>query len=496
MSAVASAPDQTPPRAAAIFESLRAFGYDLPTAIADLVDNSISAEARHIDIHCEWAGADSIIRVIDDGRGMDDARLVEAMRLGGGGPLAARAPHDLGRFGLGLKTASLSQCRRLTVSSRRAGLPIATRRWDLDALDDWSLHRDAAPSAEIWLAPLDTMPHGTVVLWENLDRLTRGQRTEDEKHQLRFLERIEGVRRHLGMVFHRLIAGPSGIILRVNGHPVEPWDPFMEAHMPQNPCNERLRFDGETILVRGYILPHASKLSPADLKKGAGPRGWLSHQGFYVYRRDRLLVAGDWLGLGWKKDSHFQLLRIAVDLPNTLDHAWQINVVKSRAIPPPGLRERLREIATILREAAKKVYTHRGARLTAPAESGTIDRLWLHLAKHDRLFYRINDEHPLVRRAMESSTDKPALRALFAFLQETIPLQHIGIAAAENPATQPEPFESAPPAHIQEVVGELYRTFRACGWSHEETIQRLSTHPPCDQFPELLAELSRNPPHA
>jgi hypothetical protein len=298
------------------------------------------------------------------------------------------------------------------------------------------------------------------------------------------------------MVFHRLLVGPAAVTLRVNGHPVAPWDPFMAAHGPQMRCNERLRLDGETISVRGYILPHASKLSADDLSAGGGPRGWLSHQGFYVYRRDRLLVAGDWLGLGWKKDAHFQLLRIAVDLPNTLDQAWQINVVKSRAIPPPSLRERLREIATILRELAKKVYTHRGARLTAPAESGKTDRLWLHLAKRDRLFYRINEEHPLVRRALEGSTDKPALRALLALLQETIPLQHIGIAAAENPGSQPEPFEGTPPENVKEVLAELYRTFRAVGWSHEESVQRLSTHPPCDQFPELLAAITENPPNA
>src|SRR5690606_7357708 len=127
--------------------------------------------------------------------------------------------------------------------------------------------------------------------------------------------------------------------------------------------------------------------------------------------------------------------------------------------PPPALRERLRAIATILRESAKKVYTHRGARPTAPAESESMDRVWLYLTKHQRLVYRINDEHPLVRRALQSSTDKPAVRALLSFIQETIPLQHIGIAAAEDPSSQPEPFDGAPPAHVKEVVVELYRSF-------------------------------------
>jgi hypothetical protein len=491
-----AAPDRTPPRAAAIFESLRAFGYDLPTALADLVDNSISAEARHIDIHCEWAGADSIIRVIDDGCGMDDTTLVEAMRLGGVGPLAPRAPHDLGRFGLGLKTASLSQCRRLTVRSRRAGSPAATRRWDLDALDDWSLHRDATPSGEAWLAPLDTMIGGTVVLWENLDRLTAGRDVRNDRHQQLFHEQIDRVREHLGMVFHRLLSGHAALRLAVNGRPVEPWDPFLEEHQPQRLGTERLRHDGETVTVRGYILPHVSRLMPAEHLRGGGPRGWLAQQGFYVYRRDRLLVAGDWLGLGWKKDAHMQLARLAVDLPNTLDQAWQINVVKSRATPPAALRARLREIAAIVRERAKTVYTHRGARLTGPAGPGKTEHLWLHLTKHDRVFYRINDEHPLVRRALAGTTDKSALRALLALLQETIPLQHIGIAAVENLGRTPEPFEEAPSSQVKDAIQQLYLAFRSHGWSHDDAVHRLSSHPPCDQFPKVLAALTESPPDA
>jgi hypothetical protein len=297
------------------------------------------------------------------------------------------------------------------------------------------------------------------------------------------------------MVFHRLLAAPDALTLRINGRRVAPWDPFMEAHDPQRVPPERLRIGGETLTVRSFILPHASRLSTADHAAGAGPRGWLSHQGFYVYRRDRLLVAGDWLGLGWKKDAHMQLLRIAIDLPNSLDHAWQINVVKSRAVPPPAVRERLRQIAEIMRERAKAVYTHRGARLTAPADSAKDDRFWLHLTKQGRLFYRINDNHPLVRQAIATSNDKAAVRALLTFLQETIPLQHIGIAAAENPGAQPEPFEAVASAQVKEVLDQLYRSFRTNGWNHEEAVQRLSSHPPCDQFPELLNAL-KNPAHA
>ncbi len=463
--------DSTPPRAAAIVESLRAFGYDLPTALADLVDNSISAGARHVWLRFEWDGADSVISITDDGHGMDAAELIEAMRLGGGGPLAARQPHDLGRFGLGLKTASLSQCRRLTVRSRRADMPAPeTRCWDLDVIaarDDWRLLRAAAPAAEPRFARLSSLPHGTTVLWQNLDRLTRGQDPQNEKHQLRFLERIEGVRRHLGMVFHRLLSGPSATRLFINERPVEPWDPFMEEHpatvrLPADP----LRLGGVRVPVRAYVLPHFSKLTKPEHEAGAGPRGWLAHQGFYVYRRDRLLVAGDWLGFGWTKDEHLKLARIAIELPNSLDQEWQINVTKSRATPPLALRDDLRRIAEHARAKAKAVYTHRGSRLVPQKNSERV-HLWAPVAKHDRVFYRINREHPLVRHLGAGAADAEALRALLRMLEETVPLQHIAITATENPASQPEPFESAQEAEITEAMRQLHRLFLAAGHAPE-----------------------------
>jgi len=117
------------------------------------------------------------------------------------------------------------------------------------------------------------------------------------------------------------------------------------------------------ILVKAFILPHRSKLSKSQHDDAAGPRGWLAHQGFYVYRRDRLLVAGDWL-FGWTKDEHLKLARIAVELPNSLDYDWQIDVTKSRATPPAALRESLLNIAERTRDEAKRVFTHRGAKLT------------------------------------------------------------------------------------------------------------------------------------
>jgi hypothetical protein len=114
-------------------ESLRGFGYSTATAIADIVDNSISAGARNVWITFTYGGSASIISILDDGHGMSAEELLRAMTLGGISPLLQRSATDLGRFGLGLKTASFSQCRCLTVASRRSGhVSTSTRRWDLD----------------------------------------------------------------------------------------------------------------------------------------------------------------------------------------------------------------------------------------------------------------------------------------------------------------------------------------------------------------------------
>lgn len=487
--------DQTPPHAAAIVESLRAFGYDLPTALADLIDNSISAGAENVWLNFDWDGARSTISVTDDGCGMAADELVEAMRLGTRGPLAERQPHDLGRFGLGLKTASLSQCRRLTVRSRRMNGKLETRCWDLDhvaATNDWRLLRSANNAAESRFDQMATLSHGTCVLWQNLDRLTRSQEVQSAKHQNRFLERIAGVRSHVGMVFHRLLSGSPATKIFINQRQVEPWDPFMEKHpstvrLPEQP----LRMNGVRVPVRAYILPHFSKLTKQEHEAGAGPRGWLAHQGFYVYRRNRLIVAGDWLGYPWTKDEHIKLARIAIDLPNSLDQDWQINVTKSRATPPAALRDELCNVALNARFKAKAVYTHRGTRLTS---QGAPDRvhLWEAMVKNERTFYKINRDHPLVHHLSKQSQEPKAFSTLIRLLEETIPLQHIGIVGAEKPGSQSEPFELSSDTEIKESMNQLYNLFIAVGHGPNEAKKRLSEHSPFDQFPALLATFEQS----
>jgi hypothetical protein len=491
--------DHLPPEAESTFEGHRAFGYDLPTALADLVDNALTARARHVWLDFVWDGPASTITVTDDGEGMSEPELVAAMRLSSRNPRDERAVHDLGRFGLGLKTASLSQAQRFTVrSSKRRGKAV-TRCWDLAviaAAHDWRLLKAANAAAEPCFARFAALPRGSTVVWQNIDRLTANTRTNSDRDHQHFLHRIDEVRTHLSLVFHRLIgSGHTGVQLLVNDRPIAPWDPYLEDEAATYALAPTVLPLGRSrVEVRPYVLPHLSKLSPARHIDAAGSRGWNGHQGFYIYRNERLLVAGDWLGFFPRQDL-YRLARIRVDLPNSLDDHWQIDVTKSRAVPPPALRDELRRIAERTRAEARHIYTHRGAKLTPQADAART-LLWEPRARHDKTFYHLNREHALVKAALHDATDRSSLNALLHLIEESIPTPHISVTNSDKPDHHASPFEGVPNTKIREVLNQLYLAFRAGGRSHREAIEHIPLHPPFDQFPDLIASLAENPPHA
>lgn len=487
--------DLAPPQAASLVESLRAFSYELPSAIADLVDNSITAHARNVWVDFHWDGANSVISLTDDGDGMTEKMLIAAMRPGSQSPLALRTPHDLGRFGLGLKTASFSQGRRLTVRSSTRSSSAATRCWDLDhvtKVNDWQLLRYADTNSELHFQRLAKIPHGTAVVLQKLDRLVAGNSIDNAKQQDLFLQRATAVRDHLAMVFHLLMAGRNGVKLWMNQRLIEPWDPFLPNEKATQQLGiTSLKLNGSVIQIEPFVLPHHSRISKRMHEKTGGLYGWNAHQGFYVYRNRRLLMAGDWLGLGWRKEEHYKLARIRVEIPNALDHDWCIDVTKSRAVPPPGLREDLRRIGEATRMLAKRVYSHRGAKISPTNDTERIF-LWEPLAKHNKTFYKINRTHPLVKLALTSSSDTAALNALLRLVEETVPIPHITIENSEKPNSLAAPFEQVPEQQIQEVMSQAFRSLVATGYGSKEAVDRLSTIWPFHLFPALLQTLKES----
>lgn len=480
------------PRAASLIESLRAFGYDLKTALADLIDNSITARAKSIWIDFHWNGPDSCISVTDDGRGMSAPELLEAMRIGSQSPLEERESEDLGRFGLGMKTASFSQCRYLTVRSKVTdNKTIESLCWDLDYVSEcgeWRVLKNISSAATDHSKRLSELKSGTVILWESMDRIVGNEDVDDETAKDNFFARIDELKEHLAMVFHRFMSGTSPLVICINNRVVEPWDPYLEnEEATQRLPDERFKLRGQEILVIPYILPHHSKIDQETHEKTAGPQGWNAHQGFYIYRNGRLLVPGDWLGLGFQKEEHFKLARIMLDIPNSMDDLWAIDVRKARAHPPTELRKDLRRIARLTRQKASDIYRHRG-KVVARSTAAAYVFAWEKKVKHGKIFYRINRKHPLVKESLNCSPEeKDRIRALLVLLEETIPVPSIIIDNAERPDSQPQPFERPPSGELFAVLEELYKALINQELSHEEAQKRLSTIDPFDRYPEQVA---------
>jgi hypothetical protein len=484
------------PKPSSLIESLRSVGYSLPTAIADIVDNSITAESKNIWLHFHWDGTNSHISITDDGHGMSEEELHEAMRPGSRSPLDERAPADLGRFGLGLKTASFSQCRKLTVISRRTGDPHVTRTWDLDYViqhNEWRLLKNVEPEAK-HTALIDKMQTGTMVVWTNLDRLTQGENTGDAAAHRRFNDSIDNVRQHLAMTFHRFLEDGS-IKIHLNERPVAPWNPFLEGTTSTDPSPEELIPFGKSIIrFKGFVLPHKDMLSPEAFAAAAGPAGWNAHQGFYVYRNKRLLVPGDWLRLGrpnpWTKAEHYNLARIRIDIPNGTDNDWQLDVKKSTARPPALIRGRLTELADTIRTRARSVFVHRGRYGTRISPVDDFERPWESATRGDKRVYRISRTHPAVKLVLQTAkTHAAEIESMLRVLEETVPVQQIWLDVAEQTVDTSVPYDGIDFAVLRADMRRTYEFLLQSGINDPTAKANLRNIEPYNRYPQLIAEL-------
>lgn len=482
-----------PPRADAMLESLRGLGYSTGAAVADVIDNSIAAGAKNIHVQFAWDGALSRASILDDGRGMDDPELESAMTLGDKSPLDDRAADDLGRFGMGLKTASFSQCRRLTVSSLKDGT-VSCLRWDLDELakdptGGWLLFEGPAVGSEEFARIPSDLSSGTLVLWESMDRIVTKAFSPDH-----FLDLTDEVERHLAMVFHRLIDGARPRLrIFINERPVEPWDPFMSGTSWESPLAKRDTDTGQ-VAVRCHVLPHKDRLTEAEFEFNAGPAGWAAQQGFYVYRNDRLLVAGGWLGLGlgraWNREEAYRLARIRLDIPNTADAAWKIDIRKSTARPPVSLRPWLTKLAENTRERARNVFAYR-AKPRAPTGTSSIELAWRAEQTKAGLRYRIDERHPAVIAVLEACAGQADLvRAMIRVVEETVPVQRIWLDTAENKETPRTGFSGEPSAEVQKVLTTLFKDMVVRrGMAPDLARAKLLATEPFQDYPALVAAL-------
>lgn len=419
-----------PPDAPTLMWSTRAIGYTTSAAIADLIDNSISANASHINIEF-MSGEEAYISILDDGTGMSSQELRLAMKYGSGTPWQVRNENDLGRFGLGLKTASLSQCKKLTVASKRGGL-LSAYCWDLDHVihvKRWELleldQDDLAVNPQI--QQLNRYQEGTIVIWNNLDKIFAGDDDKDKG----LLKKIQEVEEHIAVTYHRFLQGEPGlkkICISSNGILIKPQDPFYIAKSDEMPSEQipvrYTDFNGiervDNVVVTPFILPFADLLTQDELESLGGKDGLVKNQGFYIYRNKRLIVAASWFRITRKTDLS-KLCRVRVDIPNSLDEIWTIDVKKSMAIPPEIVLNSLRRIVAPIINAGRRKYKFRA---TKESSSDHI-QVWLRRESRKGVIYSINPNYPIYKELIEDVKERSKLQIFVRLIEQTIPVNSI-----------------------------------------------------------------------
>ena len=397
------------PFAPNLIESMRSLGYSFETAIADLVDNSISANAKNIKIFLTPDNSPELI-IFDDGCGMDFNKLEEALRYGSRSPFENRDENDLGRFGLGLKSASLSQCRKLVVASKQNN-KIFCFSWDLDVIIDkkgWILlqYNDEEIRKLPRISLLDDVESGTYILLQNFDRISSS--TDDLSKTI--TNYMNNTIDHLALVFHRFLE--DNVKIFVNNELIEAIDPFLTNHKSTQILRKQfINIDNSIITIQTYKLKNLNKMKKEDIKKVGGKDDLKNNQGFYIYRNKRLIIWGTWFRLV-KKEELSKLARIKVDIPTSLDYMWGLDIKKSSVSLPDRIKNSLYNVIYESTIKSKNVHEYRGRKVN---EDG-INYVWERIELRDGCYeYRINKDIPSYQM-LERSLDSEQFKLLNLFI--------------------------------------------------------------------------------
>lgn len=476
----------TQPSAAPVIQALRSIGYNPNTAIADLVDNSLDANASSIKVNFKYNQADSLITITDDGYGMNEEMLQQAMNIGSKDPRNKRDAKELGRFGMGLKTASFSLGKRLSVLTKNEG-NYYERCWDLDhvsSTNEWELFTEIPQDIKSLLGEIEG-ENGTIVCIDKLDRFMGHGKSIIKENT--FYTKIERINRHLEFVFHSILEN-SNVAVSLNGKKIIPWNPFMIQHDSTIEGElQVIRINDNRIKVKYYILPHASNLSEPEYKKAGGYKGWRDHQGLYIYRENRLLYFGDWMGL-FPKDAASQLARIRIDIPNSADAEWQVDIKKSGINLPEEAKRRLAAIAGIARKVSRDIFYFRtqssgnGGNSLAKGSLNT----WEQSGREDGPQFILNRNNPLLSEILKNIDEKNAklLNLYLKFVQLGSPSNII-----DSPKASEEMLQEVSDGD-RELVVQLASTMLSIGIANneEQLLTTIITQPAFDSINRMTVK--------
>lgn len=414
-------------------KTLMRIGYTMPSAVSDILDNSITANAKNIEIFSLPGQEDTNISISDDGVGMSPEELINNMRIGCKDPGDDRLRGDLGRFGSGMKTASFSQARRLTIISKKQGSPLCAAIWDIDNIEknnSWCL--EVLSEEEALEHPLlrigNSNKQGSQVIWEKLSCLNKTSHSLDDDTVM--ATNLSDLGDYISLHFHKFMEGKSRINILINGSALEGIDPFMtKSPGYQEGRSEKLRCKGGYIEINTHVLPHFNRMEEKPLKRLGGAEGIVQKQGLYIYRENRLINAGGWLNLA-KTSQLGALARVEVNVPSSLDHEWATDVKKASLQLPPRIKKELRKFLSDPIKRSKRVYTYRGKQDKA-------NKFWdIQENENDKtITYQISSENDALSSIVKSlpSNQKSELIKYLGELAENIPLNHIYQKMSESP---------------------------------------------------------------
>ncbi|MFT7687146.1 MAG: hypothetical protein ACI9FB_002498 [Candidatus Azotimanducaceae bacterium] len=357
--------DDFRPSAARLVESLRDTGYSREAAFADIIDNAIAANATKISIELQYMYGEFRVVITDDGDGMSEDELRNAMRYGS----EKRAnPKSLGKFGMGLKTASTAFCRRLVVLTQQNGVQ-SSRAWDIDHIiktDRWELE---TPDTDDYYDDYEELSNftensGTMIVWENTDRLIKQGSDRQIQEQIQNLGKE--LTTELSAVFFKYLAsGEVSISMKVGDTPaaeLKGWDPLCADLVTIDGVRSRVlkektvpvEFGDKTasFSVKGSVIPSQNELSSEEREL---VRYSLDNQGFYIYREGRLIWHDGWPHRIYKKESKITRLRVELHFNHELDDVFSIDFRKSRVIIPVEIREELKRLVAPWRQELLRV---------------------------------------------------------------------------------------------------------------------------------------------
>ena len=440
---------QQPPRPSALLFAIRAVGYSFETAVADIIDNSIAAQATRIDIYSEPSGT-PYFAFLDDGTGMTADELENALLLGSDRTGRSDSGRELGRYGLGLKSASLSQCRKLSVATKQ-GNEIRAMVFSLDEIEnrgDWvtlSLSRKEAEAIPEF-SRLAALKSGTLVVWQDFDKLRRNS----SSFETSFRSLVESAKRHVEYVFHRFW-GEIGI--RFNEEPVEKRDPFLldSYGLQQEGRPVVVTIEGHDIAITPFSLPYANALTAEQKKLLGNPKSIYDEQGLYLYRNKRLIAWGSWFRTEVRSETN-KLARVRVDIPAALDDVWTLDVKKSSATVPDRIKSKIKIAVN-----DSTFRSHRAVQKQGGKETLSEHNVWERTALgKDSVRYSINRNNPICRELVGKLT------------AETLPL-------FDEFVDQLEKFLPKNDLHIDMAQDKKIETGNAVGESTSDRIRNLAS---------------------